>query len=118
MSHARTAIRTQAAAILTGLPTTASRVYTSQVYPLTVVPALRIYTGDDAMRGQQVISRAYEDRAVQLVIECHVKQTTDLEDTLDTMAGEIEQALANNRKLNDTAKDCFFSGSRNNKTIQ
>ena len=111
--HARAAIRQQAALLLTGLPTTGANVFTSRVYPFDELPALAVYTGEDARADGGRLDGKSEDRVCQLNIECRAKATTDIEDILDAMAGEVEQAMANNRKINGAANHSQFVVSPN-----
>jgi hypothetical protein len=101
MTHPRQEIRAAAVAAVTGLTTTGSNVYTSQVYPMedSNLPALRVYTRSDA-RGAE--GREYVTvgagwggyaRSVELVIEAVVKTTTTYDNTLDTICEEVETAL-------------------------
>jgi hypothetical protein len=101
MTHPRQEIRVAAVAAVTGLTTTGSNVYTSQVYPLedSNLPALRVYTRSDS-RGAE--GREYVTvgtgwggyaRSVELIVEAVVKTTTTYDNTLDTICEEVETAL-------------------------
>lgn len=95
MSHVRRQIREAVAAAVTGLATTGSRVFQSRVYPLrdADLPCLLVSTGDEE------ISPATIGNILQRDIDLHVrgvaKAGTDLDDTLDQIALEVETAIAN-----------------------
>lgn len=94
--HKRQAIRDEAAAAIAGLTTTGSRVFTSRFFPLTQAqfPCWVVSTDGeeeveaDSMGGGQA-------RELDLIFTGMARATTGdvLEDTLDTMAEELEQAV-------------------------
>jgi hypothetical protein len=92
MSHAHTLIRNAAVTALTGLTTTASRVYGNRIYALADanLPGLRVYLNDERVEGNV----ALQTRTVQLVVECCTKANSSLDTTCDTMQNEVEKALA------------------------
>lgn len=112
-NHVRQQIREQVGTTLTGLTTTGSNVFQSRVYPLAAsnLPGLLIYTlvetSDlDAMGSSQDLMRN-----LSLAIEGYAKASANLDDTLDTIAKEVETALAADTKLNGLAKNCYLSGT-------
>jgi hypothetical protein len=112
-NHVRQQIREQVGTTLTGLTTTGSNVFQSRVYPLAAsnLPGLLIYTlvetSDlDAMGSSQDLMRN-----LSLAIEGYAKASANLDDTLDTIAKEVETALAADTKLNGLAKNCHLSGT-------
>ena len=91
--HVRKQIRDAAITVLTGLTTTGSRVYASRVYPLTKakLPGLLVYTPlEDSAR---VDSPRDSMRDMQLHVHGIVAITTNLEDEMDKIAFEVEEAL-------------------------
>jgi hypothetical protein len=107
-NHLRQQIREAAAALLTGLTTTGPRVYQSRVYPLAEgqLPALRVWTRDESIEQAAFGGAARAQvRTLTLVVEACAKAGTDLDDTLDTMAKEVEVALAG-ATFTALAKDC------------
>jgi hypothetical protein len=92
MSHAHTLIRNAAVTALTGLTTTAARVYGNRIYALADanLPGLRVYLNDERVEGNV----ALQTRTVQLVVECCTKANSSLDTTCDTMQNEVEKALA------------------------
>lgn len=95
MSHVRQQIREAAAAALNGLTTTATRVYQSRLHPLdaTKLPCLLVNTDDEDVLGMKISSPDLLDRHLTLSIRAVAKVSANLDDTLDTMASEVETAL-------------------------
>ena len=95
MSHVRQQIREAAAAAVTGLVTAGSRVYQSRLHPLdaTKLPCLLVNTDDESIDGLMIGSPDILDRKLTLSIRAVAKASANLDDTLDTMAAEIETAL-------------------------
>jgi hypothetical protein len=91
-THARQQIREAVATALTGLTTTATRVFQSRMRPASdsQVPCLLI-TCDSELIESTVQSR--QQRELTLTIQGIAKGTTTLDDTLDQIALEVETAL-------------------------
>jgi hypothetical protein len=98
MPHLRKTIREAIAAALTGLPTSGARVFTSRDYPLAPneLPGLKINTGAEASRPLSAGYPRVMARELQVEVEAYAKANNDLDDTLDAMALEVEQAMAGN----------------------
>ncbi len=92
MSHARQQIREQVATLVTGLATTGSRVHQSRMRPDTL-PCLLVTTNDEEIVPGTVGN--LRQRMLDLVITGYAKAGDTLDDTLDTIAAEVEVALAN-----------------------
>jgi len=92
--HVRRQLREAVAVAVTGLVTTAARVFQSRVYPVQTaeLPGLLVHT--DAETDEQQLDLSYR-REVDVVIEAKARATADLDDLLDEMAKEVETALAN-----------------------
>jgi len=99
MSHVRQNVRTAAAAAVTNLATTGTRVFMSRTLPLRQgdFPCLAVYARADApdysdstMGVQQLVPRT-----IELHVQGFVKELDDedIEDTLDDIAEEVETAL-------------------------
>mgnify|MGYP003673823749 CR=1 FL=1 len=108
--HVRMQIRNQVVTQLTGLTTTAARVFDSRVYPLedANLPALLIYTKSETSEPIEIGTNRTSERLLSLNIEAYVKSTTNFEDTLDTICKEVEQAIAADPTLSGKAKDCYL----------
>lgn len=104
--HLRKRIRHAAATRLTGLATTGSRVYRARVYPLedANLPGLLIYTNAERSERMTMPAPGVLERRLELVVEGYAKDTTDLDDTLDQIAKEVEVAIAGDFGLGGLAK--------------
>lgn len=94
--HLRRQIREAAAAAITGLATTGSRVFQSRVYPLqdSELPALLVTTNDEAVVTETSPRPRTQLRELELEISGMAKATANLDDTLDAIAKEVEVALS------------------------
>lgn len=92
VTHVRQLIRQAAATAVTGLTTTGTKVYQSRLHTLrdSNLPCLLINTDDEEIDA----GMGLHNRMLQLKIRAVAKATADLDDALDTMAAEIETALA------------------------
>jgi hypothetical protein len=97
MSHARQQIREAAALAVTGLASTGANVFQSRKRPVgeSKLPALLVFTDDEAVAASSIHGPALLDRKLQLRITGLAKDPTDLDDALDTIAAEVETALGN-----------------------
>ena len=95
MTHARQQIREAAATLLTGLTTTGSRVHQSRLPYVTLddtlLPALLITTEDEQVA--QATVHGHLERRLTLNVAGLAKAAANLDDTLDTIAAEVETAL-------------------------
>ncbi len=110
MTHVRTQIRERIVTNVTGLTTTGSNVFESRVFNVqqSELPALLIYaksedTERDASRSSQGLNRN-----LLVILEGYAKGTASLDNDLDSIAEQVETALANDQTLNSLAKDCFL----------
>ena len=110
MAHARQAIREQVGTTLTGLSTTGSNVFQSRVYPLqeSNLPALLIYTKEESSEAIVMGSNRVIERELTLAVEAYVKTNSNSDDTIDTIAEEVETAIGADSTLNNKAKDVFL----------
>lgn len=94
--HLHKQIRTAAAAALTGLTTTAARVYANRLHPMedTSLPGLRVSTDSDDVVPTTVHSPHVQQHRLTLVVECCARATTGLDDLCDQMQKEVEIALS------------------------
>lgn len=111
MSHAREAIRDAAVAALTGLATTGNRVKASWPYalPVEALPALVVFTpreqADDGFSSLSV-----QGRRLQLVVVGYADGVL-VADTLDTIAAEVETALAASGRLGGLVRLIEYEGA-------
>lgn len=91
MAHARQTIREAAATLLTGLTSTGSRVFQSRMVPQTTLPCLLVTTNDEEI-VPGTIGNIIE-RQLELIIT-GVAKASSADDALDTVAAEVETAMA------------------------
>ena len=108
MAHVRKAIREHVVTTITSLSTTGSNVYETRYFPLQTgnLPALIVYTLDETVEdytlGQNTRTQF---RALNLIIEAHCRGTANIDDTLDTIAEEVEEAMITDISRGGHAKD-------------
>ena len=108
MAHVRKAIREHVVTTITSLSTTGSNVYETRYFPLQTgnLPALIVYTLDETVEdytlGQNTRTQF---RALNLIIEAHCRGTANIDDTLDTIAEEVEEAMVADITRGGNAKD-------------
>ena len=107
MSHVRQTIRDNVATTLTGLTTTGDNVYKTRLFPLgdSKLPGLCIYTRNEATSNSTITPPRTQIRNLNVTVEAYVKGTSSIDDTLDTIAVEVEQALAIDLTRGGNAKD-------------
>ncbi len=108
MSHGRTQIRTALAAALTGLTTTAGRVFVNRIHPVTdaELPCLMISTDAEEVRHETVKPARSQMRVLTASVRILARATASLDTTMDTSINEIEAAVYANRTLSGTCRDC------------
>lgn len=96
--HVRQQVRAALKTRVTSLTTTGSRVHGRRVHPLqrsTELPALHVYTDGESAEVATIHSPAVVDRDVEFHVEGIAAAIDDtIENTLDTIAKEVETALA------------------------
>lgn len=94
--HLHKQIRTAAAATLTGLVTTAARVYANRLHPMedTSLPGLRVSTDSDDVLPVTVHAPSVQQHRLTLAVECCARATTGLDDLCDQIQKEVEIALS------------------------
>lgn len=90
MTHARRSIREAVATAVTGLTTTGSRVFQSRMRPQEALPALLVSTGSEEIEGSlgTVLTRSLEIEIIGVAMAA-----SDVDDTLDAIAEEVESAV-------------------------
>lgn len=114
-NHLRTQIRDQIKSTLTGLTTTANRVYDSRVYPLDSqgTPAIVIYTKSEDSEPLDMGTNTTRliNRNLTIAVEVYVKSTANFDNTIDTCCKEIETAIYTDPTLNGLAQDCYLEST-------
>lgn len=115
-NHVRQQIRDAAVNALDSLTTTSTRCYggrpRSRPLQEADLPALLVYTNEEESEpvsgtlGQRRIARA-----VQLVVHGYARGTGDIDGTLDTIAKEVEVALAADPTLGGLCKDLYLTST-------
>lgn len=101
MSHVRKQIRDALVTLVSGLATTADRVFTSRVHPLAEheLPGLRVFVDDEEIELQSIHGPGMLQRRVTCRVECVSALEDGLDDDLDQMALEVEHAVAGDATL-------------------
>lgn len=106
-NHLRQQIREAVATAVTGL-TSGATVSDSRVYHVESagLPALLVYAEAETVEYTTFSQGSRrQNRTIDMVIEAIAQATSDLEDTLDTLAKEVEVAIAGDVTLGGLAKD-------------
>ena len=93
-THVRRQIREAAASVLAALSTTGTRVSQSRMRPRAdaALPALLIETNEESISPHSIGAQLQRD--LTLTVRGVAKATSDVDDTLDAIALEVETALA------------------------
>ena len=108
MAHVRKAIREHVVTTITSLSTTGSSVYETRYFPLQTgnLPALLVYTLDETVEDYTIGQNTRtQHRSLNLIIEAHCRGTANIDDTLDTIAEEVEEAMVTDISRGGNAKD-------------
>ena len=107
MAHVRKQIRDAIVTALAGLTTTGSNVFRSRIYPLesSKLPGLCIFTRSEAVEFDTLTISRSINRVMDVSVEAYVSATADYDNTLDTIAVEVEEALAADVTLGGLSKD-------------
>ena len=108
MAHARQQIREQLATTLTGLATTANRVYDTRVYAYDQLPCLTVYADRDTL-DEENSQRTKHWHNLALRVEARAKAKASVEDIIDTICAEIEAAVYADTTLNSKVLDVFLA---------
>jgi hypothetical protein len=107
MAHVRKQVRDAIVTAVTGLTTTGSNVFRSRVFPLetTKLPAICVFTKSETVDFDTLHIPRSIMRTLDVQVEAYVSGTSNYDDTLDTIAVEVEEALAADVTLGGVAKD-------------
>ena len=108
MAHVRKSIREHVVTTVTSLSTTGSNVYETRYFPLQTgnLPALIVYTLDESIEDYTLgRNTRTQQRSLNLIIEAHCRGTANIDDTLDTIAEEVEEAMVTDVSRGGNAKD-------------
>ena len=107
MAHVRKLIRDNITTTLTGLATTGSNVFQTRLFPLgeSKLPALCIYTNTESTEYGTIKLPRTQVRTLEVIVEAYVKDASGLDNALDAIAVEIEEALHTDVTRGGYAKD-------------
>lgn len=107
MAHVRKQIRDAIFTACNGLTTTGSNVFRSRVFPLeqSKLPALCIFTKSEASEFDTINPPRSVGRVLEVGVEAYVAGIANYDDTLDTIAVEVEEALTADLTLGGLSKD-------------
>ncbi|MCQ9423372.1 hypothetical protein NRB16_07525 [Pseudomonas sp. LJDD11] len=117
MTHPREIIRKQVVAQLVGQTSVGANVFASRVAPLITngwqneLPAIIVYTLDEQGELLHTAPREYL-RTVQLVVEIHASAVDALDDTLDSLARQVENLLLVDDTLGGTVNDLRYASTK------
>lgn len=99
--HVAEQIVAAAKTALTGLTTTASRVFDSRVYPVqdADLPCLKIDQGDDEAEITTMHAPPHLERTLELLVIACVKQNTSYRTLVNTIRKEVETVFGTNQTL-------------------
>lgn len=111
--HVRTQLRDAVVTAVTGLATTGASVFASRVYAvqLSELPALLVYQASDEVVERTMHSPPTVTLAVEIVIRGVAKAIASLDDTLDTIAKEVQTALAGGVNISGSTVPVVYEGS-------
>ncbi|MGB1527723.1 MAG: hypothetical protein ACPHDJ_04070 [Candidatus Puniceispirillaceae bacterium] len=107
MAHVRKQIRDAVVTAVTGLTTTGSNVFRNRVFPLETskLPGLCVFTKSESVDFDTLHIPRSIMRTLDLGVEAYVVATSNYDNTLDTIAVEVEEALAADVTLGGLSKD-------------
>jgi len=113
MSHLRKRIRDRIVSNVTGLTTTGARVYQTRFYPIASIsqPLLLVYTLSEESEAETMTRPRKIGRKVSFTLEGMAKATSGLDDTLDAIAKDVEEAVLADPTCNSLAKDTVLTGT-------
>lgn len=113
MAHLRKQIRDNIVTTLTNLATTSTRVYRTRVYPLASgkLPGLCIYTGSETSEADTLTRPRIKTNRLEVMVEAYASAVTNLDDTLDQICTEVEEALVVDVTRGGKAKDTVITGT-------
>jgi hypothetical protein len=114
MPHSRTIIRHAVATLLRNASTAVGeRVYTTRVDPYRrpELPALAVYTLDEASEVVEGSAPRELKRTLQLAVEAEVAMSRNVDDVLDDLALQIELALHQDETWGGVAEDSHLDST-------
>jgi hypothetical protein len=109
-AHLHTQIRNAVATLLGNLTTTGNRVYPNRLHPMDDenLPGLRVFMDTEDVLGSNVDKT--QERRLVLVVESCAKESTSLDDELDTSSKEVEIALSGGITIGGSWLNAEYAG--------
>ena len=107
-NHVRQQIREAVVVLVTSLTTTGANVFDSRIRPLeqSKLPCLLVYAQNEEVEYlTMTLGTRRQDRRLEIIVEGVAQDLTQIEDTLDTIAKEVETAIAGDVTLGGLAKE-------------
>lgn len=119
MSHARLRIRSRVRDILEAAEV-APVVSKSRVYPLPAdtLEAVLVYTNTEVVAETTLTYPRKLSREMVLVIECVARDSAQLDDRLDMLCANVENAIGADNTLGGAVKDCLLTDTSITHTFQ
>jgi hypothetical protein len=108
--HARQAIREAAASAVTGLLLTGSRVFQSRMRAQETLPCLLVTTNSEQVDRADL--GEIEERDIEIEIVGLAKAASNVDDTLDTIAEQVETAIGPHNTLGGLVKRMHLTALR------
>ena len=111
--HVRQAIRERVASNVTGLASVGSNVFQSRIHTLSDsnLPCILVYSQNETSEPNQMGSNRVLDRTLSINLEIYVKATADVDDKIDAICVNVEEAIAGDITVNNLAKDITLSST-------
>lgn len=108
--HIRQSIRDNVKTTLTGLGITGDRVYANRIYPFLqqVSNGILIYTESESTEYLTMGRPRSQERTLTLKVEIYAKSTANLDNLIDDIALEIENALYTDPTRGGVATDTMI----------
>ena len=114
MAHVRKQIRDRMATTLTsGVALVSSRIYISRTYPVTSanLPALTVYAGSETSSLVTIgISKTLQ-RTLSVNVDVYARATSNLDDDIDAITVQVEEAIAADFTVNGLAKEALLTST-------
>ena len=112
MAHVREQLRDRVITLVTSLVTTGANVFRTRYYPMEAakLPGLCVYTVDERsdLETMGMGTTSTLVRSLDLIIEGYAQSLSDIDETLDDIALEVEAAIGADSTLNDLCRDCHL----------
>jgi hypothetical protein len=110
--HVRSQIRQAVQTALGAVPGMAG-VYAGHVYPLDVFPSLVVTTAEEVAEEESAVAGAHDlqFRLLDVEVEIRTAAEADLDTTLDSIAADVEVALAGDKTLGGLCRTILYAGT-------